>query len=653
MAEHELAPPRRNDAQKAIERHAWRDAYDLLRDADARGELTPEQLEQLGECAWWNGRLDECIDARERAFQGFLARGDARNAAVEALRVSFNYYGKLNKALEAAWFKRAQRLLADEPECIEHAHLVRREAAYAAGAGRLDEALELSERALDLATRFGDRDLMALSLHDLGRFRITKGEVEEGLSDLDEATLAAMHGEVGPYATAVIYCNVIEACRNLADFRRAGEWTDAAKRWCERQAIAGFPGQCRVDQAEVMKLRGSWAEAEQAARDASEELRDFRLPVAARAFYEVGEIRLRVGDYAGASEAFSQAAELGHTPEPGLALLKLAEGNVDGAATCIRRALDEKPWDRLARARLLPARVEIALAANDLPTAQESVEELRRIAETYGSDALRAHALAVQGAVELARGDAAAAVRAARAAWELWLDLDAPYEAGRARALLGEAYSALGDADAAVVHLEAAKRAFQQLGAAPDARRVSSLLAAAAPSPAARVVAKTFLFTDIASSTQLVEAIGDDAWTGVVRWHDDTLRSLFAGNRGTEVDHAGDGFFVAFDAIDDAVECAIAIQRKLAEHRHAHGFAPQVRIGIHSAAAAEAGDEYRGKGVHEAARVAALAEGGEILTTRDSVAEIADRLALSEVRAVSLKGISAPVEVVSVDWRQT
>lgn len=241
MVEQDVGAPRVDDAQAAIDRHAWQEAYELLRDADAQGELSPEQLEQLGECAWWTGRLDECIEARERAFRTFLARGDRRTAAVEALRVSFNYYGKLNKALEAAWFKRAQRLLADEPECIEHAHLMRREAAYAAGHGKLDEALELSERALELGTRFGDRDLMALSLHDLGRFKVTKGDVDDGLSDLDEATLAAMHGEVGPYATAVIYCNVIEACRNLADFRRAGEWTDAAKRWCERQAIAGFP----------------------------------------------------------------------------------------------------------------------------------------------------------------------------------------------------------------------------------------------------------------------------------------------------------------------------------------------------------------------------------------------------------------------------
>ncbi len=183
---------------------------------------------------------------------------------------------------------------------------------------------------------------------------------------------------------------MIEACRNLADYRRAGEWTEAAKRWCERQAIAGFPGQCRVDRAEVMKLRGAWAEAEQEARDACDELKDFRLPVAARAFNELGEIRLRVGDQAGATDAFAQASQLGLDPQPGLALLKLAEGNTAAATASIARAVDEKPWDRLARARLLPAQVEIALAAGDSRVAQAAVEELQRIADAYGSDALTA-----------------------------------------------------------------------------------------------------------------------------------------------------------------------------------------------------------------------------------------------------------------------
>jgi class 3 adenylate cyclase len=637
-------------AREALDQHAWSEAYELLREADTRQQLPPEWLEELAEAAWWTGRLEPAIDARERAFTAYLAADNPRRAAIVALAISHDYQSKLSKAQESAWFKRAESLLDREDESVEHAHLARRRAAKLAGDGQLDEALSLSEHALDLATRHGDKDLMALALHDLGRFKITRGDVDEGLSQLDEATLAAMHGEIGPYPTAVIYCNVIEACRDLADFRRAGEWTEAAKRWCERQAIAGFPGQCRVDQAEVLKLRGAWAEAEAAARSASVELKDFRLSVAARAFYEIGEIRLRVGDFAGASEAFSQAAELGLDPQPGLALLKLAERNPEGAATAIARAVEDKPWDRLARARLLPAQVEIAIAVGDLRTAEGAVDELKRIAEAFGSDALRAQAAQALAAVQLARDDASAAARTAREAWQAWQELDAPYEAARARVILGTAYHQLGDTDAALLQLRVAQSALDQLGAAPEARRVAAQIADVAPQAQGEVV-RAFVFTDIVSSTQLVELIGDDAWGDLVRWHDATLRSLFTANGGEEVDHAGDGFFVAFESAADAVECAVAIQRKLLEHRRTQGFAPQVRIGIHAAAAGQAGDNYLGKGVHEAARVGALATGGEIVASRSSVSELGDRYALSEPRAVELKGITQPVEVVSIDWR--
>jgi class 3 adenylate cyclase len=634
-------------ARAALERHAWGEAYELLREADTREPLEPEWLESLGEAAWWSGRLEDCIDARERAFAAYLERGDRRSAAVEALRISHDYQSKLSAAREAAWNKRAESLLADEPECIEHAHLDRRRAANAAARGELDEALALAERALELGTRFGDRDVMALALHDLGRFRITKGDVEEGLSELDEATLAAMHGEIGPYATAVIYCNVIEACRNLADYRRAGEWTEAAKRWCERQAIAGFPGQCRVDQAEVMKLRGAWDEAEVAARDASEELKGFRLPVAARAFYEVGELRLRVGDRAGATEAFGQAAELGLDPQPGSALLRLAKGDVAGAAAAIARALDDKPWDRLARARLLPTQVEIALTAGDTVTARSAVEELKRIADAYGSDAIQAHAAHALAAVQLAQGDAAAAVRAARDAWQLWQEIDAPYEAARARAVLGAAHRALGDNDAAEIQLRGARSVFQELGAAPEARRLNELVHELTES-ASPTVTKAFLFTDIVASSQLVDAIGDEAWETLVRWHDQALRSLFASHDGKEVDHAGDGFFVAFTEPHQALDCAVAIQRRLAEQRRDHGFAPQVRIGVHAAEASEAAGRYRGRGVHEAARIGAIAGAAEIVAS----ARTADgAYPASEPRSISLKGLSEPVDVVTIEWR--
>ncbi len=632
-------------ARAALDEHAWSEAYELLGEADREERLPAEWLEELGIAAWWTGRLDACIDANERAFAAHVAQGNQRRAALVALRLAQNYQSKLGHSLEAAWFKRAESLLDREDESIEHAHLARRKAANAAYRGELDEALALAEHALDLGTRYGDKDVMALALHDLGRFRITKGEVEEGMSQLDEATLAAMHGEIGPYPTAVIYCNVIEACRDLADFRRAGEWTEAAKRWCERQAIAGFPGQCRVDQAEVLKLRGAWGEAEDAARSASEELKDFRLPVAARAFYEIGEIRLRVGDNTGATEAFTQAAELGLDPQPGLALLKLAEGSPDAAAAALARSLEDNTWDRLARARLLPAQVEIAIARRDWPTAQAAIEELRRIGDAFGSDAIRAHANHALAALQLARDDYAAAARAAREAWGFWQEIDAPYEAARARALLGQALRGLGDDDAAQLQLRAARSALQELGASPDARRVAALIEV---SPTATAVTRGFLFTDIVASTQLVEAIGDEAWQTLVRWHDQTLRGLFRSHGGEEVDHAGDGFFVAFPDANGALECAVAIQRRLSEHRSEHGFAPQVRIGVHAAEAAESDGSYRGRGVHEAARIGALAGGAEIVASASSAG---DAFAASAPRSVSLKGLSEPVEVVTIEWR--
>ena len=395
----------------------------------------------------------------------------------------------------------------------------------------------------------------------------------------------------------------------------------------------------------MLKLRGAWGEAEEAARSASEELKDFRLPVAARAFYEIGEIRLRVGDQAGATEAFEQAAELGLDPQPGSALLKLVEGNPDGAASAIARSLEDKTWDRLARARLLPAQVEIAIARRDWSTAQGAIEELRRIGDAFGSDAIRAQANHSLAELQLAQGDHAAAARAARDAWSFWQEIDAPYEGARARALLGQALRGLGDDDAAQLQLRAARSALQELGASPEARRVGSLIDVRST---ATSVTRGFLFTDIVSSTQLIEAIGDDAWQSLVRWHDQTLRSLFLSHGGEEVDHAGDGFFVAFADSNQALECAVAIQRRLAEHRTEHGFAPQVRIGVHAAEASESDGSYHGRGVHEAARIGALAGGAEIVASASSAG---DGFATSAPRSVLLKGLSDPVDVVTIEWR--
>ena len=639
------------EARDAFDRHAWQEAFDLLSAADASGGLAPEDLESLAEAAFWTGRTDECIEALERAYACFTEAGNARGAASVAINLCFHHFAKLAPSVAAGWSSRAVRLLETEPDCPEHGHLARISTNVTMSTGNLDGALEYARRTYEIGSRFGDRDLQAFGLFDQGNVLVAKGQVAEGMALLDEAMVAAVSGELGPFATGVIYCSMITTCERLADYRRAAEWTDAAQRWCDRQSIAGFPGLCRVQHAQIMRLRGAWAEAEEEATRARDELQGFNLRATGEAFYQIGEIRLRMGDLPAADDAFCQAHELGREPQPGLALLRLAEGNIDAARSMINRAIVDQSWDRLARARLLPVQVEIAIAAADLETASSAADELEAIAETYDTPALRASAACARGALQLAEGDAAAACESLRRGWRLWQEVDAPYEAARARMLLAAAYQAGGDGEAAKLELRSAASTFERLGAVLDTRRAAELLGDGASQKATPRAVKTFMFTDIVKSTNLVEAIGDEAWENLLHWHDQTLRSLFGEHEGEEVKHAGDGFFVAFSDAAGAVECAAAIQRTLADHRRKHGFAVQIRIGLHSAEATRRGRDYGGKGVHQAARIASLAEGGEILASQATLAADAVSYSLSEPRLVSLKGISEPVPVVAIEWR--
>jgi class 3 adenylate cyclase len=375
-----------------------------------------------------------------------------------------------------------------------------------------------------------------------------------------------------------------------------------------------------------------------------------------QAFYELGEVRLRMGDLTAAEEAFRQAHEMGRDPQPGLALLRLAEGKVEAARTAIRSALADESQDRLARSHLLPAQVEIALASGDLEGARAAADELGAIAAVYGTPALEAVTQCMRGQVQLAVGDEAGALRSLRAGCRRWQELDAPYETARARMALAAVYRAAGDPETAALELAAARSAFERLGTVRDVARAVEAQASAAPAHAAepspaRAEIRTFMFTDIVRSTQLIEAIGDEAWADLVRWHDQTLRALFTTQGGDEVDHAGDGFFVAFAAARPAIECGVAIQRTLLDHRRRQGFAPQVRIGLHAAPAQRHGATYRGKGVHAAARIAALAEAGEILASRNTVDTAPPGITLSAPRLVTLKGLSEPLEVVTLCWR--
>jgi class 3 adenylate cyclase len=637
--------------REAAQRHAWREAFDLLTEADAREPLSPGDLVTMAEAAWWVGRGEACISARERAFAAYLEAGEEVAAAGVAIALARDHKVKLESGIARGWLLRAERLLENQPENAERGWLLRTKAQQAASEADMDRALELAQQALDIGMRMEDRDLQAIALHDQGEYLVRMGRVEEGLALADEATVAAVGGELGPWATGIVYCNTISLSDALADYRRAGEWTEASIRWCERQSIAGFPGICRVHRADVIRLRGHWLQAEQEARQASSELEDSGLLMfAGEGFYEIGVVRLRMGDLQAAEDAFRQAHEKGRDPQPGLALLRLYQGKVDAAESSIRRALDETA-DRLNRAKLLPAAVEIAVTAGDLQFAGAATDELDAIAGEFRSPALHAEAAMCRGTVQLAEGDPAAACRSLKRSWQLWREVDAPYEAARARMLLGEAYRAQGDEEAAVLELQAARSAFERLGAASDLRRAWELIGPEAAGAAARRVTRTFMFTDIVRSTNLVEAMGDDAWEDLLRWHDRTLRELFAEHGGEEIDHAGDGFFVAFGSAEAAADCAVAIQRTLAEHRRSQGFSPQVRIGLHAAEATQLGDDYRGKGVHVAARVGALAGAGEILATRQSLPDEAGRHSVGDSRTITLKGISEPAEVVTVEWR--
>lgn len=636
----------------AMDRHAWTEAFDLLSEADRSQKLTADELDLLRDASWWAGRFKDAISNGERAFAAYVAEEQHVKAATVAIKVAGDHHRSFSPSVAAGWYAQAERLLAGEPESAAHGLLARDQAYHSYSRGDFERALELANVALDIGTRTGDRDLQAVALQLKGMILLAQGHVEEGLALQDEATVAAVSGELQPYTTGVVYCNVIWDASKMADYRRAGDWTEAAKRWCERQSINGFPGVCRVHRAEIMRLRGAWAEAEDEAQRACTELGDYFPYIAGEAFYELGEIRLRMGELALAEEAFRQGNEMGREPLPGIALLRLAEGKTSAALSAINRAVADAPDDPLARAKLLPAQVRIALAAGETDTARKAAEEMEGIAATYGTPAMGAMAAVARGALQTALGEMVDARRSLRRGVELWREIDLPYEVAEARVLLGLAYRAESEEDAATMEFDAARSTFERLGAPLDVKRVTDLMgdsdAAAAGAPR---VERAFMFTDIVRSTNLVEAIGDDAWGNLLTWHDQTLRKCFERNRGEEVAHAGDGFFVAFESSERALTCAIEIQKKLAEHRRTAGFAPQVRIGVHVAEAARHGDDYLGKGVHEAARIGALAEGEEIVASAATLESAGDRFHGTDSRTVPLKGIAEPVEIVSVEWR--
>ncbi len=461
----------RTDLERGREAYAaasWQAAHTSLAAADAASPLGPDDLELLGRSAYMLGLDDEYVAALEHAHQAWLAADEPARAVRCAFWIGHSMLFRGFGPQASGWFGRAERALERVTgECAEHGYLLVPVWLQQMGRGDYEAGHATTVAAEQIGERHDDADLTWIARDEQARALLNLGRVDEGLRLVDEVLVTAATGELSPIITGIIYCNTISYCHDTYAHRHAREWTAALTLWCERQPeMVTHNGLCLVHRAEIMQLQGRWDQALDEARRAADRFTDGILNqiVLGTAIYVQGEIHRLRGDDAGAEQAYRDASLRGREPQPGLALLRLAQGNVPAAAAAIRRAVGEMT-DPLQRANLLPAYVEIMLAADDVDAARSASRELERIAKRHRTELLDAMSCGVRGAVALAQDDPSGALTSLRRAIAIWRELDATYEVARARVLVGAACRALGDEDTAVLELEAARQAFTDLGA--------------------------------------------------------------------------------------------------------------------------------------------------------------------------------------------
>lgn len=461
--------------RRAFERQSWSEAYDGLAAAAERQPLDAEDLERLAIAAYFVGR--DGGEAWEQAHQVWLRLGDHDRAARCAFWLGFELLLRGEGARANGWFNRGRRVVADSGvACAAHGYLLVPAAMEALATGDAARCGELYQEVLETAERFDDPDLLAIGRLGRAEAAIGRGDVETGLTLLDEVMVSATTGEVSTLTAGILYCATVDACMQAFDLRRAAEWTEALTQWCDRQTdLVPFRGECLVHRSQILQAHGEWQKALAEATSAEELLMRSLHPAAGVACYQRGELHRVQGDHDAAEQAYRQASQHGREPAPGLALLRMAEGRVDAAVAAIERLLDEAK-DPPARFALLPAAVEIRLAASDLDGARAASGELEQVAARGCPpfvDAVVAHC---SGVVLLARADPAAALSALRRACRTWRELGVPYECARSQEQAGLACRALGDRDAGDIELDAARAVFDRLGALTDAARVAGHL---------------------------------------------------------------------------------------------------------------------------------------------------------------------------------
>jgi DNA-binding NarL/FixJ family response regulator len=464
--------------REAFVRRAWPDAFESLSQADQAAPLGAAELELLATSAYMLGRDDDYVRALERAHHAYLDTGRIPRAVYCACWIGHNMMLRGEAGPATGWFSRGQRLLErDGQDCAERGYLLIPDLVAHAVAGEHEAGYATATEVAEIGARFGDQDLIAIGVHEQGHALVRQRHFEEGLRLLDEVMVTVTTGELSPIVAGIVYCNTIGFWQSVYELRRAREWTDALTRWCEEQPdMVAHTGVCLVHRAEIMQLQGAWEGALEEARRAGERFVGGVLNerVCGKAFYRQGEVHRLRGERRSAEESYREASRRGFEPQPGLALLRLAEGKRDAAASAMRRVLNEASRAH-ARAALLPAYVEIMLAAGEVEEARGACGELENISRAHESDMLRAMSAQAQGALALAEGESRRALVAFHEALRTWQALEVPYEAARVRVLVALACRVTGDEDTAKWELAAARGVFDELGAVPDVSRVDSL----------------------------------------------------------------------------------------------------------------------------------------------------------------------------------
>lgn len=464
--------------REAFRQRAWQDAYNQLSDADMESPLDVEDLELLATAAYLTGNLAESNGIWSRTHTLYLKGGNTERAVRCAFQIGFALFHKGDYARGGGWIARARSLLDECPVgCVEEGYLLLPLALQSLREENPKRALATFEQAGQIGDRFRDRDLKTLSRLGRGQALVRLEEARAGVALLDEAMAAVDAGEISPIFAGIIYCAVIETCLEIFDLNRAHQWTEALSEWCDAQPqLIPFRGECLVRRSVVMQLHGEWSQAIEEANKATEFLtKSISEPGTSAAFYQFGELHRLRGGFEKAEEAYRQAIQWGQKTNPGLALLRLAQGHINTAKTSIESVIKEttNPKNRLS---ILTAYIEIMLATNNPQRARQAADELVDIANGLNAALLKALATKEDGAVLLYEGETQKALVKLRNAWSIFEELAAPYEIARIRVLIGKAYQALGDMDTAKMEFEAAKSTFRQLGAIPDISRVDSFL---------------------------------------------------------------------------------------------------------------------------------------------------------------------------------